>query len=179
MYARCMVEILRSTRENQVFSKIRQKWLFDDKNTWQHPKWPWLGPGWLQKSGKVARTVCTIQQTPSSSLAVDQWQWGNAVRQCQQRAFVSLDRRRVRDPENYSNFVRINLFECELVCQQDRWDSRGWAPVYGTPYPSVVPCRGVRPSASVWPTGLTQGELVLKCRGCLRPSASPTHQTWG
>ena len=61
----------------------------------------------------------------------------------------------------------------------DRWDSRGWAPGYGTPYPSVVPGRGIRPSASVRPTGLTQGELVLRGRGCLRPTASDTHQSWG
>ena len=43
----------------------------------------------------------------------------------------------------------------------------------------VAPGRGIRPSASVRPTGLTQGELVLRGRGCLRPTASDTHQSWG
>ena len=43
----------------------------------------------------------------------------------------------------------------------------------------VVPGRGIRPSASVRPTGLTQGELVLRGRGCHRPTASDTHQAWG
>jgi hypothetical protein len=43
----------------------------------------------------------------------------------------------------------------------------------------VAPGRGIRPSASVRPTGLTQGELVLRGWGCLRPTASDTHQSWG
>ena len=48
-----------------------------------------------------------------------------------------------------------------------------------TPYRSGVPGRGIRLSASVRPAGLTQGELVLRGKECLRPTASDTHQTWG
>ena len=70
-------------------------------------------------------------------------------------------------------------FRLFLSIEQDWWDSRGWAPGYGTPYPSVVQGRGIRPSASVPPTGLTQGELVLRGRGCPRPTASDTHTSWG
>ena len=78
-------------------------------------------------------------------------------------------------PEQSQRNPRWELLH--ITYQQDRCGSRGVNLWIKTPYPSGVPGRSIR--ASVRPAGLTQGELVLWGKGCLRPTASDTHQTWG